>query len=198
MYTSGEWLIGWLTGLLTGGVLPIALYFAKRWWEGTSDSEALIKANSALDFKTKLRKLGLSETDISPNINEVTERLLKKEEKQKEIAVQVIAEATGNGKIITQAEMTNYAVRAAAVADAKMKLAFAGLLQELDDDLKFRYEEAQRAWHKFADKQSAAAAAHVEGGSLQPLIRASEYESLAVDRAAALEIMTRGISQSEK
>jgi hypothetical protein len=157
-----------ITGILIGVVLPVVGYFAKRWFEGTSDAETLARANIALDLKKTLSERGMSASDINPAVNEAIERMLHQRERQSDIAAQVIAEATGNGKIITQADMTNYAVRAAAVANAKMELAFAGLLQELDDALKPQYEDSQRAWRKFAEKQSAAAAAHYEGARCSP------------------------------
>ena len=97
----------------------------------------------------------------------------------------------------TQAEMTQYAFNLTSIAEGKMNIAFQELLTVLDKDHRKKFEQAQKAFMQFADKEADASSLKVEGGSMQPMIHTMTLEDLYVERAAALQQHTKEWKNSD-
>ena len=65
------------------------------------------------------------------------------------------------------------------------------LAQALKDEELGCFEKVQSSWKSFADQQAGFASLVAMGGTMQPLLRASEYRDLAIERAAKLKDQLR-------
>jgi uncharacterized protein YecT (DUF1311 family) len=102
------------------------------------------------------------------------------------IKAEIVIEAP-QPNLTTQAEMTQWAITVSKIAEAKMDLAFQDLRATAFHEARDDIDDAQEAWKRFAVKEAAARSAEYAGGSIRPMLSAYEYESLCIERAAALQ-----------
>lgn len=93
------------------------------------------------------------------------------------------------GNMRTQQEMNACATRLYDQADRRLNALYARLLAEIGNDAgaKARLRDSERAWIAFRDAQCGFESAGYEGGSIQPLIRATCMKRLTDARIVELQ-----------
>jgi uncharacterized protein YecT (DUF1311 family) len=117
--------------------------------------------------------------DRRQHVREIEDRLTI-ELKTEELAIR-----PGPGE--TQAEMNTTARERYERASIRLHLIRDGLLRLLSPTERVLQDDTQRTWEAYRDHQANFAAAQFEGGTIQPLVRATELERLTIERAAILE-----------
>jgi uncharacterized protein YecT (DUF1311 family) len=180
---------------LFGIVVAVLGYFLKRWWEGQSLSERIQKFTDLLRLHNELSGANISEQALSELRNDIFAR--NKWRKRDEVEVlnkigaalreQIKTESGANPELRTQSEMNQYAFHLKDLAEREMNYLVNALKDKLDSDELAQFETVQSTWKTFADQQSEFESLVVAGGTMQPLLRASEYRDLAIERAAKLK-----------
>lgn len=96
------------------------------------------------------------------------------------------AEAAPCDDALTQRELNECSAEDYADADAELTRIYDSLMAEASGDEEERLRAAQRAWLPFRDAHCETKAALYEGGSIQPLIRASCLANVTRERTEHL------------
>jgi len=159
-------------------------YFGRRFIERHGTSERLDRAAKVLDLHKRMQRHNLSPADL----DEIEDRLLAKNQRIRIIEDQALLERAEDTKaIVTQAEMNQQAMDAFGAADEKLNHLFARVNEALPNDLNSTFAKSQSAWTRYRDAQADLLAMQFEGGSMQPLVRASELERLTIARIAEIK-----------
>lgn len=91
------------------------------------------------------------------------------------------------GRRQSQAEMNMEANQNFQKADKELNLAYSKLSKALEVKRRAKLKEAQRAWLKFRDAESAFWASEMEGGSAYPMLYSGTMANLTKKRAKELK-----------
>ena len=94
---------------------------------------------------------------------------------------------TQAGRRQTQLEMNQEAHRNFEKADKDLNLVYSKLSKALDAKRRAKLKEAQRAWLKFRDAESAFWASEMEGGSAYPMLYSGTQANLTKKRTKELK-----------
>ena len=189
---------------LLGIVVAVLGYFLKRWWEGQSLSERIQKFTDLLRLHNELSDANISEQALSELRKDIFARDKWRRRDEEEVLnkigaalrEQIKSESGDEIELRTQSEMNQYAFHLVDLAEREMNYLANALRDKLDSDELVHFEKVQSCWKAFADQQAEFASLVVAGGTMQPLLRASEYRDLTIERAAKLknELRTRSTS----
>ncbi|TIV73010.1 MAG: DUF1311 domain-containing protein [Mesorhizobium sp.] len=179
--------------VLLGGV---AGYFGKRFVERSALGERIGHVTKLVDLKAKMDQSGIrleDVTDFETRLFFAKPRLRQLEDAVEKVVdpntpTDVAQVLTKNFQIegITQADMTQSAYSTLIGAEALLKTVFEELGREMPADEFKSLRATQVSWTKYAHGQALLAASLVEGGSMEPMIYASERERLTSQRYAEL------------
>ena len=159
-------------------------YFGRRYVERRGTVERLDRTVKVLDIHERMQRSGLSPSDLS----DIEDLLLAKSVRLRNIENIALSErAPSADEIVTQAEMNQQAYNAFSDSDGKLESVLKIVREELSDDLLTELEKSQEAWTIYRNAQADLLAKQYEGGSIQPLIRATELERLTISRRAEIE-----------
>jgi uncharacterized protein YecT (DUF1311 family) len=96
---------------------------------------------------------------------------------------------------VTQAEMNRCAFDEYQKADAELNRIYPQVMSKLGAEHKEKLKAAQIAWIKFRDAHCECEAAVVEGGSMEPLLRATCLEQTTRDRTKQLLKLAEGFGK---
>ncbi|TIR19430.1 MAG: DUF1311 domain-containing protein [Mesorhizobium sp.] len=179
--------------VLLGGV---AGYFGKRFVERSALGERIGHVTKLVDLKAKMDQSGIrleDVTDFESRLFFTKSRLRQLEDAVEKVvdpntASDIAQVLTKNFQIegITQADMTRSAYSTLIGTEALLKTVLEELGREMPADEFKSLKTTQASWTKYAHGQATLAASLVEGGSMQPMIYASERERLTSQRYAEL------------
>lgn len=180
--------------LLVGGV---AGYFGKRFVERSASGQQIDHVTKLVDLKAKMDQSGIELQDVTdfetriffskPRLRQLEDAVEKVVDP--ETPAEITQAITKNFQIeglVTQADMNQSAYSSLVGAEALLKSVFEELGREMPKDQFKGLEANQATWKKYADGQASLAASLVEGGSMQPMLYASELERLTSQRYAEL------------
>jgi hypothetical protein len=178
-----------------GIVVAIIGYFLKRWWEGQSLSERIRKFTDLVRLHNELSGANISEQALSELRKDIFARNKWRRSDEEDVLnkigvalrEKIKTEGSDNPELKTQSEMNQYAFHLADLAEREMSYLANALKDKLDNDELKQFEKVQSYWKTFADQQAEFESLVAAGGTLQPLLRASEYRDLAIERAAKLK-----------
>ncbi len=176
--------------LVIVGVLLSGLgYWIKRFVERKADTETLERHKKLLEINKQMTEQQVTVEDLK----RLESALTGKAEAIAAYSKTIESEATPllelkRDEPITQAEMNMVASNNFETAKQQMTSVLNELLSHLDGEEKAALSESQRAWENYCFEQAEAAAISYQGGSIYPVIFFSEMESLAVERAARLQV----------
>jgi uncharacterized protein YecT (DUF1311 family) len=178
-----------------GTAFALLGYFLTRWWEGKSLKERIQKFTDMLRLHNELSEANISENALSELKKDIFTRNRWRRRDEVEVLnkisaalrEKVEAEKDENPELRTQSEMNQYAFHLADLAEREMSYLVDALEQKLDFDEQVYFQKVQRAWKLFANRQAEFSSLSVAGGSMQPLVRASEYRDLLIERTARLK-----------
>ncbi|MEJ2375807.1 MAG: DUF1311 domain-containing protein, partial [Pseudolabrys sp.] len=178
-----------------GVVVATLGYFLKRWWEGQSLKERIRKFTDLLHLHNELADANISEQALSELRKDIFTRSKWRRYDEQEVLTKignalrehVSAERDENPEFHTQNEMNQYAFHLADLAEREMNYLVDAVKAKLDADELDSFDEVQKAWKTFADRQAEFASLLTAGGTMQSLLRATAYRDLAIERAAKLK-----------
>jgi uncharacterized protein YecT (DUF1311 family) len=170
-------------------------YFLRRWWEGRSLTDRIQKFTDLLHLQNELAESNISEQVLSELRKDIFARNKWRRRDEEEVLNKIGAalrehvntERDENPELHTQSEMNQYAFHLADLAEREMIYLADALRVKLDTDELESFDEAQKAWKTFADRQAKFASLLAAGGTMQPLLMATAYRDLAIERAAKLK-----------
>lgn len=167
----------------------VAGYFLRRWWEGQSLKERIRIITDFLRLHNEMAGANIPEKVLSNLRRDIFSR--NRWQRSSEIEVldkigtalldRVESENADESGLRSQSEMNQYAFHLADLAEREMNYLVVALEQKLDSDEQAYFRKTQRAWTLFAKRQAQFESVWVAGGSMQPMIRASEYRDLAIE-----------------
>lgn len=188
-----EWLGGFVLGFIADLFRSVFMPASTGWINRLIPS-ARKKANVeenilTLDIMEKLKSLG-RDPDLVRHARDDAAQFMTVLTSQKEAFVENAIEVI-DSTFMTQAEMNTEAGRRADVAGKQMERAIIALERSggMNETQTAALRETQGQWEKYARAQAEFAAAEFEGGSMAPLIFASELESATVSRTGELKRM---------
>lgn len=161
-------------------VLGLIGYLVHRYRSRAKSREQATYYSDLASLAGSMKEHGLSISDI-----EAVDALIRTKKRQSRTA-EVAEELREPDRYWTQAAMNMRAGAAARTADAQLDEALVSLSGFLSEDEEEALRATQEAWTTFRDRQADFAASEFEGGTMQPLIRAAERESLTRGRLAAI------------
>lgn len=188
-----EWLGGFFLGIIADLFRSVFMPASTEWINRlipSSRKKANVEDNIlTLDIMEKLKSLG-KDPDLVKHARDDAAQfmavLISQQEAFVENAMEVI-----DSTFMTQIEMNMEAGRRADVARKQMERAIIALERSgwMNETQTAALEQTQERWEKYAQAQAQFAAAEFEGGSMAPLIFASELESATVSRTGELKRM---------
>jgi len=188
-----EWLSGFVLGLVADLFRSVFMPTSTEWinrFIPSARKKANVEENIlTLDIMEKLKSLGRDPNLVKHARDDAAQFmtvLTSQQEAFVENAIEII-----DSTFMTQAEMNMEAGRRADVANKQMERAIIALERSdwMSEAQTAALKEAQAWWTKYAQAQAGFAAAEFEGGSIAPLIYASELESVTVSRTGELKRM---------
>lgn len=173
-----------LVTLLAGGAVTGAGFLLKRVMTGAKIQEQVTLFAGLTDISAKMKEHGLSPDDVNALTAFVSsKRRAEKLQKEPEAVAAIAVDAEGDEPdgYWTQFAMNQRAAAALRTADARLEEALLELEHFAGSD---ELTRVQDAWERFRDEQADFAASQYAGGSIAPLIKASEAEALTLDRIA--------------
>lgn len=170
--------------LVAGAGLAALGYFGRRFVEGTHRDQKLQRSLQMLEIMDKMKAHGLETAEPET----LEEMIFNRSPRLRQIEDDIRTELAPQSEpvIITQAEMTADAW----ALEEKADVALNGVLQQYRSELntveRERFDAAQEAWFQYIQLQAEVLASLVEGGSMEPMVRAGELERLKVARAAEI------------
>lgn len=188
-----EWVGGFVLGFVADVFRSVFLPASTKWISRLIPS-AREKSNVednilTLDIMEKLKSLG-KDPELVKQAREDAAKFMSVLTSQKEAFVDNAIEII-DSTYMTQAEMNMEAGRRADVARQQMERAIVALERSgwLNEAQIAALKDAQERWENYARSQANFAALEFEGGSMAPLIFASELESATVSRIGELKRM---------
>lgn len=174
-----------------GIAVPAAGFLLRRALTGARHQERVTLYGGLAEIAAKMKTAGVSQEDVEAVDAYVRGKRQRRTALAKlpgaaadaaaaEAALAPSSSAEEPEGYWTQAAMNQRAAASYATAIAQLR----EVLLELEHYDGAGLWEAQAAWEAFRDKQAELAAAEFEGGSIVPLIRASEAASLTEERIA--------------
>ncbi len=168
-----DWLDAAVVALISAATAAVG-FFGKRLFTRERVREATDLYLNIANLMGKLKELGLSMEDVRD-----MEGLLRLKVRQVDAATRSEEQEEIRE---TQADMNHRAFAMLQLADANISAAIAELRPMLSEEEKNALTDAQELWVAFRDSAAEFEALQFEGGSMQPLVRASEKASLAEAR----------------
>lgn len=151
-------------------------FLSKRWATGARRQERAGLYATLADLSGKMKAAGISLDDL-----DAIEAQLRAKVRQADAAISATEEPD---RYWSQVEMNGRAFSALQVAEAKMGVELVDLSGRLDDRQQHELDDAQAAWLEYRDRHSSFVAGEYEGGSILPLVHASESTLLTNERTA--------------
>ena len=187
-----DWLIGFVLGFVADLFRSVFMPASTDWinrFIPTARRKANVEKNLLmLDIMAKLKSLG---KDPALAKHAHTAQFMTVLTSQQEAFVENAIEIIGAEIIGTQAKMNVEAGLRADVAQQQMQRAIVALERSgwMEEGQISTLKEAQAHWGKYALAQADFAAAEFKGGTMFPLVFASELESITVSRTGELKRM---------
>lgn len=188
-----EWLVGFVLGFFADLFRSVFMPASTEWinkFIPAARRKANVEENIlTLEIMDKLKSLGKDPNLAKHARDDAAQFLTVLISQQKafvENAIEVI-----DSTHMTQAEMNVEAGRRANVAQQQMERAIIGLKRSrwLEPPQISNLDKAQENWEAYAKSQAEFAATEFEGGSMAPLVYASELESVTISRTGELNRM---------
>lgn len=164
---------------LVGAAVTALGFIGRRWMTGAGRHERASLYSNLTDLQSKMKAAGVSFAEL-----DAFEAQLRAKVRETDTTANNASEPSGYW---SQAEMNHRAYAALDVEDARLNallVELGGLVEPAEKDA---LADAQGAWLVYRDQEAEFAAGEYEGGSIQPLIRASEAASLARERASRIQ-----------
>jgi uncharacterized protein YecT (DUF1311 family) len=190
MQWLGAFVLGFIADLLRSVFMPASTEWFNRLIP-SARKKANVKENVlTLDIMEKLRSLGKDPKLVKLLLRDDADKFMNVLASQKDAFVENAIE-TINSTYMTQAEMNMEAGRRAGIARKQMDRAVAALEHSgwMNEAQSAALKETQDRWETYAQSQARFAAAEFDGGSMAPLIFASELESATVTRTGEIKRM---------
>ncbi|MGY6695208.1 MAG: lysozyme inhibitor LprI family protein [Roseinatronobacter sp.] len=188
-----EWLVGFVLGFLADLFRSVFMPASTEWinkFIPAARRKANVEENIlTLEIMDKLRSLG-KDPNLAKHARDDAAQFLTVLTSQQEAFVENAIEIIDSTHM-TQAEMNVEAGRRANVAQQQMERAIVALKRSgwLESPQISSLDKAQESWEAYAKLQAEFAAAEFEGGSMAPLVYASELESVTISRTGELNRM---------
>ena len=182
-----------LTFLLGIGV-AVAGYFLKRWWEGQPTKESIQETVQLASLHREMKSGNFTFDALAALKNQIKSRAASSVRFQTEIFEGIERAATEKEAAraveyepYSQQDMNQYAFHLADLAERELEFVTRSLKDRLSESERSAFDAAQKAWKKFAQKQSEFESLEMEGGTAQPLLHASALRLMTVERAAEVK-----------
>ncbi|RVG95990.1 lysozyme inhibitor LprI family protein [Sinorhizobium meliloti] len=188
-----EWLGGFVLGFIADLFRSVAMPASTEWINRRIPStrkRANVEENKlTLEIMERLKSLGKN-PDLAKHARGDADQFMLVLTSQQQAFVDNAIEVI-DSTYMAQAEMNNEAVRRAEVAEKQMERAMVALELSgwMSEAQTAALRETQQRWQEYAESQAAFVAAEHEGGSMAPLIYASELENATVSRTGELKRM---------
>ncbi len=194
-----EWLGGFALGFIADLFRSVFMPTSTEWINRRIPSarkRANVEENIlTLNIMEKLKSLG-KDPALAKHARDDAAQFMTVLTSQQDAFVENAIEVI-DSTFMTQAEMNMEAGRRADVANKQMERAIIALERSgwMSEAQAAALKEAQARWTKYAHAQAEFAASEFEGGSIAPLIYASELESATVSRTGELKRMLEEMRQ---
>ncbi len=188
-----DWVVGFCLGFLADLFRSVFMPASTEWinrFVPSARKKANVEENIlTLDVMEKLKALG-QDPNLAKHARDDAAQFLTVLSSQQEAFVENAVEII-DSTYMTQAEVNMEAARRADVAQQQMERAILALERSgwIKASQQSALGKAQANWRIFAESQAAFAAAEFEGGTMAPLIYASEFESATIIRTGELKRM---------
>ncbi len=188
-----DWIIGFVLGFIADLFRSVFMPASTEWinrFIPAARRRANVEENIlTLDIMAKLASLG-KDPALVRHARDDAARFLTVLTSQQEAFVENAVEIIDN-TYMTQAEMNMEAGRRADVARQQMERAMNALERSgwMEAGQISALKETQAHWEEYAKAQAGFASAGFEGGTMAPLVYASELESVTVSRTGELKRM---------
>jgi uncharacterized protein YecT (DUF1311 family) len=188
-----EWLVGFGLGFVADLFRSVFMPASTEWinrFIPTARHKANVEENIlTLEIMEKLKSLG-KDPSLAKHARDDAAKFLAVMNSQNEAFVENAIEII-DSTYMTQAEMNMEAGRCADVARQQMERAIVALEHSgwMDGNQIAVLKQTQTNWESYAKTQAEFAAAAFEGGSMAPLVYASELETVTVSRTGELKRM---------
>lgn len=188
-----DWLVGFVLGFVADLFRSVFMPASTEWinrFIPASRKKANVEENIVtLDIMEKLKSLG-KDPALAKHARDNAAQFLAVLNSQQEAFVENAIEII-DSTYMTQAEMNMEAGRRADVARQRMDRAIVALERSgwMAASQVAALKQTQENWESYAKAQAEFAAAEFEGGSMAPLVYASELESVTVSRTGELKRM---------
>jgi uncharacterized protein YecT (DUF1311 family) len=174
--------------LLLGGAGTALWFFWRRKAEQAPVFENIQKAEKLLSLRRELDSTNYTVADLK-NLEDV---LMGRAEAAKELSLSYEEEARQLRELesrgaMTQQDMNVAASRAYQRAEGRLEEVISQMKDFYSPEQCQQFDEANAAWREYQKKNAKFLASRYEGGSIQPLIRASALEGVAIARIVELE-----------
>lgn len=185
----GAFVLGFIADLFRSVFMPASTEWINRLIPSARKKANVQENILTLDIMEKLKSLG-KDPDLAKHSRDDAAQFMTVLTSQQEAFVENAIEVI-DSTFMTQAEMNMEAGRRANVAKKQMERAIIALERSgwMSEAQTAALKEAQGQWEKYAQAQAEFASAEFEGGSMAPLIFASELESATVSRTGELKRM---------
>lgn len=176
--------------VLLGAALSAGGFLARRYLQGARANEVLDRKQKVLAIHDALIKQGLGAADLAlleKNLLGSSDRGMQTPTDNQAGATDELLDALVNAK--TQSEMNQISGERARRADFELEQLLERLRGKTITAILPMVDIVQEAWLEYRRQQVEFVGYQYEGGSIQPLIRNSEYESLTRKRIAEVESM---------
>lgn len=188
-----DWLIGFVLGFFADLFRSVFMPASTEWINRsipTARKKANVEENAlTLDIMEKLKSLG-KDPALAKHARDDAAQFLAVLNSQQEAFVENAIEII-DSTYMTQVEMNMEAGRRADVARQQMERAILALERSgwIEASQIAALKLTQANWESYAKAQAEFAAAEFDGGSMAPLVYASELESVTVSRTGELRRM---------
>lgn len=188
-----DWLVGFVLGFFADLVRSVFMPTSTEWinrFIPTARKKANVEENIlTLDIMEKLKSLG-KDPALAKHAQDDAAQFLAVLNSQQEAFVENAIEII-DSTYMTQVEMNMEAGRRADVARQQMERAIVALERSgwMEACQVAALKRTQDHWESYAKAQAEFASAEFEGGSMAPLVYASELESVTVSRTGELKRM---------
>ncbi|MEP9372094.1 lysozyme inhibitor LprI family protein [Mesorhizobium sp. KR1-2] len=188
-----EWLGGFVLGFIADLFRSVFMPASTEWinrFIPSARRKANVEENIlTLNIMEKLKSVGKDPDLVKyarDDASQFMSVLISQQEAFVENAIELI-----DSTYMTQAEINEEAGRRAVVARQQMERAIIALERSgwISEAQTAALKETQGRWEKYAQAQAEFAAAEFEGGSMAPLVYASELESVTLSRTGELKRM---------
>ena len=174
--------------LLLGGAGTAIWFFWRRKAEQAPVFENIQKAEKLLSLRKELDNTNYTVADLKT----LEDALMGRAEVAKELSVTYEQEAQQVREIemntaMTQAEMNIVAAEAYRKAQRKLDQTIEEMKVYFSPEECARFDKANQAWRTYQKIHADFVASQYDGGSIQPLIRASALEAVTIARIVELE-----------